>query len=87
MNSANFVAFKDISDKNVMSLSEIAKIVRLARENLGLNQEDAAKRCKIGYSTYKSIENAAGSASLKAYNKVAKGLDVSFGLSIPIKKD
>jgi len=86
MNSAKDVAFEDISVKKSMTLTEIARIVRLARESLSLNQEEAAKHCDIGYSTYKSIENAGGTVSIKSYTKVAKAFDITINLTIPLKK-
>lgn len=69
-----------------MSLEEIAKIIRLSRKAKQLTQEEAAEAIKISLSSYKSIENGYRAAGINAYTKIANYFDISFDISIPIRK-
>ncbi len=53
------------------------RAIRRIREELGINQEEAAERCGLHRTYYSGIERGVRNVSLVNVEKVAKGLKTS----------
>jgi transcriptional regulator with XRE-family HTH domain len=53
------------------------RAIRRIREEQGINQEEAAERCKLHRTYYSGIERGTRNVSLVNIEKVAKGLKTS----------
>lgn len=61
------------------ALKTIGKLVREARENLGLNRNAAAMRCGIQHQTLTKVEEAARPASPRVQRGIERGLNLREG--------
>lgn len=53
------------------------RAIRRVREELGINQEEAAERCGIHRTYYSGVERGVRNVSLVNIERIAKGLRIS----------